>query len=512
MSFNWVEKDRELHKRDFARAYGFAKRDDASDDELRSVHHFIGGKHVPGQRGLAFPDHNPATGKVHATIARGDAQDIDAAVAAAKSALPAWAALSIDERCRFLDRIADVLERDEEHIARLESMDTGKPIHWARTMDARRSAQNFRFYAKHARAFRDAEHPMPNHTNRTHRKPLGVVGLVTPWNLPLYLLTWKVAPALAMGNTIVAKPSELTPLTADYLTRAATEAGLPAGVLNLVHGYGHEAGQALVEHPDVKAISFTGGTVTGRKVAATAAAGLKKISLELGGKNATIVFADCDLDATIAGVLDAAFRNQGQICLCGSRILVEKSIEPEFTKRLTTAAKALPIGDPLQDTTRIGALISPDHQRKVESYIRLAKDEGGQILTGGKRPELPPPHDGGNYLEPTLIKGLPETSRCIQEEIFGPVATLQTFTDENEAIHLANGTPYGLAASIWTRDNAKAQRVAEALDTGMVWINCWLIRELAVPFGGMKQSGIGREGGNWSLEFFSEPRNICTKQ
>lgn len=521
--FGWVEKDRQLHQRDLGRAYGHLRREgererreattttQAEGDActVRKTPNWIGGKAAFSKGGFV-KDLDPATGAIIATVPRSQKEDVDAAVEAAKAAFPAWAATPIEERCRILDRIADLLERDLDAIAALESLDTGKPVTLAKAMDADRSVRNFRFFAEFARTWKDAEHPMEGHRNRTHRKPLGVVGLVTPWNLPLYLLSWKVAPALAMGNTIVAKPSELTPLTAHHLALVAKEAGLPDGVLNIVHGYGPEAGQALVEHPDVKAISFTGGTVTGRKVAASAAATLKKVSLELGGKNPTLVFADCDLDATVEGVVRSAFTNAGQICLCGSRILVERPIEAEFTRRLVERVRRLRLGDPRDPATEVGALVSQEHRAKVEGYLELARQEGARVLAGGRRPDGPP-FAKGAFLEPTVLAGLSQSSRCVQEEIFGPVVTLQPFATEAEAIELANGVPYGLAATVWTRDAAKADRVAEALDSGMVWVNCWLVRDLRVPFGGMKQSGVGREGGQWSLEFFSEARNICVK-
>ncbi|MEA3144430.1 MAG: aminomuconate-semialdehyde/2-hydroxymuconate-6-semialdehyde dehydrogenase [Thermoplasmata archaeon] len=508
--FGWLAKDREVAQRDLARSYGHAKRA-AGANAGPTVRQLANTVPVATSRMERLDVHNPATGELIARIPRSDRTDVDAAVAAAKAALPAWSATRLEERCRILDRIADLLERDQEELARLESLDTGKPVALARRMDAARAVQNFRFFAGFARTWHDAPSPMAGHGNRTHRRPLGVVGLITPWNLPLYLLTWKLAPALAMGNTVVAKPSELTPLTADALGRITQEAGLPPGVFSLVHGLGAEAGQALVEHPDVKAVSFTGGTATGKRVAATAAPLFKKISLELGGKNPSIVFADCDLEATVAGVADAALRNQGQICLCGSRVLVESSIAEEFTKRLVGRVKAMRLGDPADEATQLGALITPEHRAKVEGYIGVARKEGGTVLCGGKRPEAEA-LAAGAFLEPTVITGLGQQSRLVQEEIFGPVVTVQPFTGEAEAVALANGVPYGLAASVWTQDAAKADRVAEALECGMVWVNCWLVRDLRVPFGGMKQSGVGREGGQWSLEFFSEARNICVKE
>ncbi len=521
--FGWLDKDRKVAQRDMARAYGFVHRPakkvsekpaTSSRTTAQTIGHRIGPDDVPPSNGEYLDDVNPATGDVLCKIPRGNAQDVGRAVAAAKNAQTSWSAMPLASRCAILRKAADRIEARTEKLARLESQDTGKPITQSTNLDIARSVRNFRFFADFAEKETREEHPMDGHLNYTVRAAVGIVGLITPWNLPLYLLTWKTAPALAMGNAIVAKPSELTPQTADALAGILLEAGLPPGVFNVVQGYGHEAGQALVEHPDVKAISFTGGTVTGRKVAGTAAPLLKKVSLELGGKNASIVLADCDMEEAVADVVRSGFSNTGQICLCGSRILVESNIEAEFTKRLVERVTAMKLGDPLDADTELGPLVSATHREKVESYIASAKQEGGNVLNGGKRPDpasLPASHRNGAYLEPTIITGLAQTSRCVQEEIFGPVITIQPFKDENEAIALANGVRYGLAASVWTRDEAKGQRVAEALQTGMVWINCWLVRDLRVPFGGMKESGIGREGGRHSLDFFSEPRNICVK-
>jgi aminomuconate-semialdehyde/2-hydroxymuconate-6-semialdehyde dehydrogenase len=516
--FDWLEKDRAIAKRDMARAYGFVKRQAAatatprtakSEPRVEALGNFIANKFVPAKSKATLEDRNPATGEIIASIPRSDVVDVEAAVTAARKALPAWSKKSVAARCKVLERIGNILERDQERIASIESRDTGKPIALARKMDAARAVRNFRFFADFARHWKDAEHVMDGFTNVTVRRPVGVVGLITPWNLPIYLLTWKLAPALAMGNTVVAKPSELTPLSADALCRVLKEAGLPAGVFNLVHGLGGEAGQALVEHPDVRAISFTGGTATGAKVAEAAAPHFKKISLELGGKNPSIVFADCDLDAAVAGVVRAGFTNQGQVCLCGSRILVEASLADRFTKRLVKSVDAMRLGDPARATTELGSLITPEHRAKVEAYVAIARRDGGTILCGGGRPSLPPRLAKGAFLEPTVITGLSQDSACIQEEIFGPVVTVQTFKTQAEAVKLANGVRYGLAATVWTRDATKARRVAEALESGMVWVNDWLVRDLRVPFGGMKASGVGREGGAWSLEFFSEARNIC---
>jgi aminomuconate-semialdehyde/2-hydroxymuconate-6-semialdehyde dehydrogenase len=518
--FGWIDKDRKLAKRDIARAYGFVKRGSAKgaaaskprEDKVRNLGNFIAGKSLPAASGATLEDLDPATGEAIATIPRSDVMDVEVAVTAARKALPKWRSTPLEKRCDILDRIADLLEAQADDIATLESRDTGKPISLARSMDAARAVRNFRFFAQFARDWKDGENPADGHLNTTHRRPVGVVGLITPWNLPIYLLSWKLAPALAMGNTVVAKPSELTPLTADALAHITQQAGLPDGVFNVVHGLGAEAGQALVEHPDVKAISFTGGTATGAKVASSAAPLFKKLSLELGGKNPSIVFSDCDLEEAVAGIARAGFTNQGQVCLCGSRVLVQDSIAPEFTRRLVERVKAMRIGDPADPKTELGALISTQHRAKVEAYIAMARMEKAHILCGGARPTMAGKLAKGAFLEPTVITGLRQESACIQEEIFGPVVTLQTFKSEAEAVRLANGTRYGLAATVWTQDAKKGRRVAEALETGMVWVNCWLVRDLRVPFGGMKQSGVGREGGAWSLEFFSEARNICFKE
>lgn len=477
------------------------------DDRLN----FVDGAFIPAKGGAWLEDLGPATGQVIARIPRSTKADVDGAVAAAKAALPAWARTPVAERAALLDRVADLLEARLDEAAELESRDTGKPLALARSLDIPRAVSNFRFFADLVRTKTDDASMMADALNYTHRSPAGVCALVTPWNLPLYLLSWKTAPALAMGNTIVAKPSELTPMSATLLAELLQAAGCPPGVFNLIHGLGAEAGDALVSHPEVALVSFTGGTATGAKVAAAAAPQFKKLSLELGGKNPSLVFADCDLEKTLPGVARSAFLNQGQICLCGSRILVERSLHDRFVDALLEELKAWKVGDPADPATRIGAAISAGHREKVEGYLKLAMEEGGTLRCGGKRPALPAPFDGGFFLEPTVITGLPATCRTATEEIFGPVVTVHPFDTEEEALAMANGTRYGLAASVWTRDLARAHRVAQALESGMVWVNTWLHRDLRVPFGGVKASGVGREGGRHSLEFFSEAKNICIK-
>ncbi len=452
----------------------------------------------------------PATGKGFARVPLSSSSDIDSAVLAAREAQPEWGELGQSERADWLDIIADELETRYEEIASLESRDTGKPISLARAVDAHRSVANFRFFAEMVREHRGEVFEMPDATNFVTHNPVGVGALITPWNLPLYLLSWKVAPAIGMGNTVVCKPSELTPMTANLLMEVIDKVGLPAGVVNLVHGDGQGAGSSLVSHHDVDLVSFTGGTSTGSKVAEAAAPQFKKVSLELGGKNSSIVLDDCDIDLAVKGVVRSGFMNQGQICLCGSRILVQDGIYDEFTELFIEEVEAMKIGDPSEEATELGALISAEHLKKVESYIELAKDEGGTILTGGY-PCLPEPLAGGNWIAPTVVSGLSTNSRCSTEEIFGPVVTIHRFHDDDEATMIANNTRYGLAGSVWTGDTDRGRRVADSIHTGMVWVNTWLHRDLRAPFGGVGDSGVGREGGKWSLGFFSEATNVCVK-
>ncbi|MGB1365922.1 MAG: aldehyde dehydrogenase [Candidatus Poseidoniaceae archaeon] len=474
---------------------------------------FIDGVFVDATGGGTITNINPATGEPIGTLAQSGKADVESAVQAAKVVQKDWSSLSMLERADWLDRIADGLEQRKEDLAQRESKDTGKPLSLARRVDAERSIDNFRFFANFARQQKPEVFEMSDATNFVHRNPIGTVGLITPWNLPLYLLSWKVAPALLMGNTIVAKPSEMTPLTANLLCEVASAVGLPSGVLNVVHGYGPEVGQAILEHPSIRAISFTGGTATGRHVAATAAPMFKKLSLELGGKNATIVLDDADMDAAVEGAVRAGFTNGGQVCLCGSRILVHSSIADEFTSRITEVVDGMICGAPEDESTQIGALISMEHLQKVESYIELGIEEGGTVLTGGTREmtgQIGTTTDGA-FLRPTIIDGLDYTSRTSTEEIFGPVVTVHRFDSDEEAIEIANSTEYGLAGSVWSADAQRAHKLAQSIETGIVWVNTWMHRDLRTPFGGVKNSGVGREGGAWSLGFFSEPLNVCVK-
>ncbi|HJW92975.1 MAG TPA: aldehyde dehydrogenase [Thermoanaerobaculia bacterium] len=468
---------------------------------------FIGGQFVPPHSASYFDDINPATEEVIASIPDSDSQDIDDAVAAARDAFPAWSRTPAAERSRLLLKLADLIEANLEELARLESIDNGKTISLARRLDIPRAVLNFRFFATAILHQSSEAHPTDGTAlNYTLRQPLGVAGLISPWNLPLYLLSWKIAPAIATGNTCVAKPSELTPLTANRLAELSLEAGIPPGVINIVHGRGIKAGRALTMHDDVPVISFTGGTVTGSAVATNASPRFKKISLELGGKNPNVIFADADLDDALSTTIRSSFWNQGEICLCGSRIFVERSAYDAFLERFVAATQKLKIGDPLDESSEVGALISADHLKKVTGYIELAKHEGGTIVTGGRRVDRK-----GYFLEPTIITGLGTNCRVLQEEIFGPVVTVTPFDSEDEAIAFANSTRYGLASTVWTRDLQRAHRVAAAIDSGTVWINCWLLRDLRVPFGGMRESGVGREGGFESLNFFTEAKNVCVK-
>lgn len=470
----------------------------------------IDGKATEPLDGSYLDDIDPATGAVHALVPASEGADVELAVAAGKRAFPGWSATPAAERSRTLLRIADALEARLEEFVRAESIDSGKPVRLARSLDIPRAVANLRFFATAILHTGSDLFPTDDRAlNYTLRRPRGVAGLISPWNLPLYLFTWKIAPAIATGNTVVAKPSELTPWTAAMLADLTAAQGLPPGVLNVVHGLGASAGAAIVDHPDVPAISFTGGTATGATIARTAGPAFKKLSLELGGKNATVVFADVDLDEVMPGIVRSAFENQGEICLCGSRLFVEARLYDRFVAAFADAVGGLRMGDPLDEATEQGALVSAAHRDKVESYIALARELGGEIVTGGGRPSgLPDRVAGGYFVEPTVVTGLPVDCRVNMEEIFGPVVTITPFTSEVDAVTWANGTQYGLAASVWTNDLRRAHRVAGALDAGTVWVNTWLLRDLRVPFGGMKRSGVGREGGDEALRFFTELKTV----
>lgn len=480
---------------------------------MEKIANYINGQQVPPASGEYLDNVDPSRGAVYSLVPDSDDRDIEQAVAAAKNAFPAWSTMPAAERTRIMLRIADLLEERLDEFARAECIDNGKPLSLARNLDIPRAVTNTRFFATAITHFATEAHPMDDVAiNYTLRNPRGVAGIISPWNLPLYLFTWKIAPALATGNTVVAKPSEVTPMTAYMYGKICEEAVLPPGVLNIVHGLGAKTGAALVSHKDVPTVSFTGGTLTGRSIAEATAPMFKKVSLEMGGKNPNIVFADADLDVALPGSVRASFANQGQVCLCGSRLFVEQSIHDEFVDRFVAMARQLKVGDPLEGGTDQGAVVSKQHLKKIKSYVELATQEGGQILCGGKSPD--PINDrckDGCFFEPTVITGLSSTCRVNQEEIFGPVVSIIPFTDEDEVIAYANSTDYGLSASVWTQNVSRAHRVASRLQSGTVWINTWLLRDLRVPFGGMKSSGVGREGGLEALRFFTEPKNVCVK-
>jgi len=479
---------------------------------MQKISNYINGELIEPISDAYLENFEPATGKVYSLTPDSDERDVEIAVKAAKKAFPTWANKSPEERFEILMRIADLIKRDLDHLAEAESIDNGKPKSLARQVDIPRAVANFRFYATAAIHFgSESYETIGQAINYTLRQPIGVVGCISPWNLPLYLFTWKIAPALAAGNCVVAKPSEITPMTAYLLSKLCIEAGLPAGVLNIVHGLGSKVGASIVKHPQIKAISFTGGTETGKWIASQAAPMFKKLSLELGGKNPSIVFADCNYEQALQTNIRSSFTNQGEICLCSSRIFVEKPIYERFCDDFVQMTKNLKIGDPLDDSTQIGAIVSEQHMKKILSYITLAQEEGGQILTGGRRFIVEGRCENGYFVEPTVIEGLTFDCRTNQEEIFGPVVTLQPFADEEEVLNYANSVEYGLSATVWTENLSRAHRVARKLESGVVWINSWLLRDLRTPFGGMKNSGLGREGGFEALKFFTEEKNVCVK-
>lgn len=474
------------------------------------LENYIGGNLIAPLNGKFIDNINPATGEVYGHIPDSDAKDIEAAVHAAQKAFPSWSATSVEERFKILNRIAELIDKNLEELALAETNDNGKPLWLSKKVDIPRASANFRFFATSIMHFATESHNMEDKAiNYTLRQPLGIVGCISPWNLPLYLFTWKIAPAIAAGNCVLAKPSEVTPVTAYLLSKICKEAGLPDGVLNIIHGTGPNAGEAIVSHPSVKAISFTGSTRAGERIASIAAPKFKKLSLELGGKNPNIIFADCNWDKMMKTSIQSSFSNQGEICLCGSRIIVEESVYENFKKEFVEKTKQLTVGDPLDENSKQGAIVSKAHFEKIMRCIDTAKKEGGKILCGGNAIKMKGRCENGYFIEPTVIEGLGSNCQTNQEEIFGPVVTLQSFKIEEEALQLANATQYGLAATIWTQDISKANRVAAKTESGIIWVNCWLLRDLRTPFGGMKNSGVGREGGWEALRFFTEAKNVC---
>lgn len=493
------------------------------------IQNYIDGEFVKPVSGNYLDNFDPSTASVYSLISDSDERDVEAAVKSAKNAFADWSMTPAEERHDIMMRISSLIERDLEELATAESIDNGKPVSLARSVDIPRAVSNFKFYATAAMHTANESYDTTGRAiNYTLRRPVGVVGCISPWNLPLYLFTWKIAPALAAGCTVVAKPSEVTPMTAYLLSKLCIEAGLPPGVLNIVHGTGPKVGSAIVAHKEVKAISFTGGTKTGVEIARVAAPMFKKLSLELGGKNPNIIFADCDYEQMLATTVRSSFSNQGEICLCGSRIFVERPIYERFKADFVSRVAALKVGDPSDDATDVGAIVSKQHFDKIMSYIELAREEGGQVLTGGNAifPAETKSHrdasepgavatgsrcSAGHFIQPTVIENLPHDCRTNQEEIFGPVVTIMPFDTEEEVLSYANSVRYGLSATVWTENLSRAHRMAAALESGIVWINCWLLRDLRTPFGGMKDSGIGREGGFEALKFFTEEKNVCVK-
>jgi len=476
------------------------------------LENYIGGNLIAPLSGKFIDCINPATGEVYAQIPDSDERDIEVAVHAAQQAFPEWSVTPVEKRFQILNRIAQLIDDNKETLALAETNDTGKPLRLSRTVDIPRASANFRFFATGIMHFASESHSMEDKAiNYTLRQPIGIVAGISPWNLPLYLFTWKIAPALAAGNCVIAKPSEVTPVTAFLLSHICKEAGLPDGALNIVHGTGNTTGEAIIKHPEIKAISFTGSTRAGARIASVAAPMFKKLSLELGGKNPNIVFSDCDWDKMMKTTVQSSFSNQGQICLCGSRILIEKNVYEKFKTEFVERTKQLTVGDPSDEKTNQGAIVSKIHFDKVMNCIQIAKDEGGSILCGGNAVKVEGRCSNGFFIQPTVIEGLSYCCKTNMEEIFGPVVTLQSFETEEEALQLGNATGYGLSATIWTQDISRANRVAAKVQSGIIWVNCWLVRDLRTPFGGMKNSGVGHEGGWEALRFFTEAKNVCVQ-
>lgn len=479
---------------------------------MEKIKNYINGELIEPMDKSYLDNIDPSTGKVYSLIPDSNEKDVELAVTAAKNAFKEWSNTPKEKRSRLLQKISFLIEENLQRLALAESIDNGKPLHLAKTIDIPRAAANFNFYATGILHYSAHAHSMEDSAiNYTLRQPVGVAGCISPWNLPLYLFTWKIVPALAAGCTVVAKPSEVTPMTAFLLSELCIEAGLPKGVLNIVHGLGGKVGNAIISHKEIPLISFTGGTKTGAHIASIAAPMFKKLSLELGGKNPNIIFADCDYEKMLSSTMHSSFSNQGQICLCGSRIFIERSIYEKFKTDFVERTKKLTVGEPLHQNTKIGAVVSKQHMEKILSYVELARQEGGKVLCGGKRKVLEGEFAEGYYIEPTVIEGLSYNCRTNMEEIFGPVVTIMPFDKEEEVIMYANATIYGLASTVWTQNVTRAHRIANELHTGIVWINCWLLRDLRTPFGGVKSSGVGREGGFEAFDFFTEPKNVCIK-
>ena len=474
------------------------------------IKNYINGEFVNPVKNEWIDNYNPSIGEVYGQIPNSSKEDIELAYQSAKSAFKQWSNTTLDERHKILSKIADLIEGDLDKLAEAESKDNGKPLSLAKAIDIPRASSNFRFFANAITQFSSEAHESVglNAVNFTLRQPIGVIGCISPWNLPLYLFTWKIAPAIAAGNCVVAKPSEVTPMTAYLLGEICNEAGLPKGVLNIVHGLGGSTGQAIVEHSNIKAISFTGGTTTGAHIAKVAAPMFKKLSLELGGKNPNLIFADCDYDKMLNTTVRSSFANQGQICLCGSRIFVEESMYEKFKKDFVQKVSKLKVGNPFDETTNVGALVSKPHLEKVKSYIDIVEEEGGTILFGGKTVTVKD-CENGYYLQPTIIEVSSNDCKLNQEEIFGPVVTIMSFKTDEEALQLANNVKYGLSATLWTNNLNRTMQLSKQLHSGIVWVNTWLLRDLRTPFGGQKDSGVGREGGFEALRFFTEPKNVC---